>query len=116
MTEADQSSQNCHYSWIAKAKSRGIQTIVLGRSGHPIKGGHIGGWLSVCSFGVTETPVGGFANGPKGIPVLRTDAAPDVEALCKVLLDPRRLVVTAQRGVDRLESRLGYESSQECDS
>src|SRR6059036_895523 len=54
MTEADQSSQNCHYSWIAKAKSRGIQTIVLGRSGHPIKGGHIGGWLSVCSFGVTE--------------------------------------------------------------
>ena len=81
MTEADQSSQNCHYSWIAKAKSRGIQTIVLGRSGHPIKGGHIGGWLSVCSFGVTETPVGGFANCPEGMPVLGADTTTDFEVI-----------------------------------
>jgi hypothetical protein len=32
-----------------------------------------------CRFGVTLTPVGGFANGPKGIPVLRTDTSSDSE-------------------------------------
>ncbi len=67
-------------SLFAEPKPCGIKTIVSsGRSGHLAQGGHIGGGLRVCRFGVTETPVGGFANNTKGIPVLRTDAAPDVE-------------------------------------
>jgi hypothetical protein len=78
----------------------------------PREGVFISG-LRVCRFGVTQTPVGGFANGPKGIPVLRTDTASDSEvtgiaddglgsqrpSLFEVLLDPRRLVVTSQSGV-----------------
>jgi Sulfatase len=41
------------------------------RYGHLIEGGHIGGWLRVCGFGITETPVGGLANCPEGIPHFR---------------------------------------------
>jgi hypothetical protein len=54
-----------------------------------------------------------LANGPKGIPVLRTDTASDSEvtgvtddrlgperpSLFEILLDPRRPVVTAQGGI-----------------
>ena len=77
------------------------------------KGGHVGSGLRVCRFGVTPTPVGRFANGSKGIPVLHTDTAADSEviritddrfgtqrpSLLEIRLDPRRLVVTAQRGI-----------------
>ena len=80
IAETDQRGQNRHHTLFAKPKSRGIETIVgNGRSGHLAKGGHVGSGLRVCCFGVTQTPVGGFANGPKGIPVLRTDAASDSE-------------------------------------
>src|SRR5262245_41140019 len=76
MAEPDQGSQQGHHSRLAETKSWGIQTI-LGRrwSGHLAEGGHIGSGLRVGGFGVTQTPVGGFTNGPEGIPVLRTDAA-----------------------------------------
>src|SRR5438128_4115487 len=114
IAEPNQGGQYRHHALFAEPKPCGIETVVgSGRPGHLAKGGHVGSGLRVCRFGVTETPVGGFANGPKGIPVLRTDAAPDIEvtgiaddrlgtqrpSLFEVLLDPRRLVVTAQRGV-----------------
>jgi len=37
--------------------------------------------LRICRFGFTQTPVGGFANCPEGIPVPRADAAPDHEVV-----------------------------------
>jgi hypothetical protein len=77
----NQGRQYRHHSLFAEAKPCGIKTIVgSGRSSHLAKGGPIGSGLGVC-FGVTETPVGGFANNTKGIPVLRTDAVPDVAPL-----------------------------------
>jgi hypothetical protein len=115
MTEPHQSRQKGHHPRLAEAKSWGIQTILGSRrSGHLAEGGHIGSGLRVGGFGVTQTPVGGFTNGPEGIPVLRTDAAPDAEIpaisddglgtqrpfLFRVLLEPRGLVLTAQRGID----------------
>ena len=114
-SEAYQRGQDRHYSLFAEPKPCGVETVFgSGRPGHLAKGDHVGSGLRVCRFGVTETPVGGFANGSKGIPVLRTDTAPDVEvtsvaddrlgtqrpSLFKVLLDPRRLVeVTTQCGI-----------------
>ena len=98
-------------------KSCGIQTVVRSRrSGHPIEGGHIRGWLSVCGFGVAETPVGGFANCPEGMPVLSADTTTDSEVirvtddrlgtqrppLFEVLLDPGGSVIAAQRWIDSL--------------
>src|SRR5215469_22182 len=114
-TEAHQGRQDGHHTLVAKAKSWGIETIIGGRwSGHLTKGGHVGSGLRICRFGVTQTPVGGLANGPKGTPVLHADTAPDTEvihiadngfgtqgpSLFEILLDPRRLVVTAQGGID----------------
>ena len=81
--------------------------------GSPEKSDHVGSGLRVCRFGVTPTPVGRFANGSKGIPVLHTDTAADSEviritddrfgtqrpSLLEIRQEPRRLVVTAQRGI-----------------
>src|SRR3989442_7695233 len=82
MTEPNQSSQDGHHPLIAETQSWGIKTVfVVARSGHLAKGGHIGGGLSVCGFSVAETLVGGRANCPQGIPVLRADPTPDSEIL-----------------------------------
>ena len=82
-------------------------------------------------IGATQTAVGGFTHGPEGIPVPRTDAAPDVEilaisdnglgtqrpSLLKELLEPRGLVVTAQRGIHALRQHASTEpaGSTACD-
>src|SRR2546425_415233 len=79
--------------------------------------------MSVCRFGITEAPVGGFANCPQGIPVLSADtpANPEIAgvtdhglgaeraAFLEVLLDARRFVVTAQIGIDSLGQNAGPE-------
>jgi len=124
MAEADQSSQKDHHPRLAETKSWGLQAILGGgRSGHLTEGGSIGGGLRVGGFGATQTAVGGFTHGPEGIPVPRTDAAPDVEilaisdnglgtqrpSLLKELLEPRRLVVTALRGIDSPRQHMGTE-------
>src|SRR5713101_3234042 len=80
MAEPNQSGQDRHHALIAETQSCGVQTVIVaGRSGHLAKGGHIGGGLSVCGFSVAQTLVGGFANCPQGIPVLRADTTPDSE-------------------------------------
>jgi hypothetical protein len=62
-TEPDQGAQNRHHTLFPKPKSCGIKTIIGGRrSGHLAKGGRIGSGSRVCGFGITQTPVGGFAN------------------------------------------------------
>jgi hypothetical protein len=80
IAKPNQSSQNRPDLLFAKTQSRRIQTIFGGGwSGHLAKGGHIRSRLSICRFGVTETPVGRLANRPQGIPVLRTDSTSDSE-------------------------------------
>src|SRR5262245_40537244 len=80
IVESHNGGEDRHHALFAAAKSGRIKTVVRrGRSGHLTKGGHVGGALRVCRFGVTQTPVGRLTNGSKGIPVLRTDAASDVE-------------------------------------
>jgi hypothetical protein len=76
MAEANQARQDCHDSGVSEAQCRGVETIfTVGRSGDLMEGHHIGGWQSLYAFGVTQTPVGGFANSPEGIPVFRADPA-----------------------------------------
>jgi hypothetical protein len=125
--ESDQGSQDGHHALFSESKPWGIETIVgSGWSGHLAEGGHVGGGLRVCRFGVTQTPVGGLANGPKGIPVLRTDTASDAEvtritddglgtqrsSLFEILLEPRGLVVTAQGGIHSPVDDSGAESAR----
>jgi hypothetical protein len=47
------------------------------RPGHLGQGDHIGSGAGVDGLGVTQTPVGLLANGPEGLPVLRSDAPAD---------------------------------------
>jgi len=73
MTEPDQAGQYGHSPGVAKAEPRRVETLVTGRGlGDLLKGHHIGGWPSICGFGVTQPPVGGFTNSPESIPVLGT--------------------------------------------
>jgi hypothetical protein len=79
-----------------------------------MEGHHIGGRQRVCGFGVTQPPVGGFANSPEGIPVLGADLTTDPEVagitddgfgpqgspLFEVLFQARRFVVTGECGID----------------
>src|SRR5207245_9980924 len=117
MAEPNYSSQDRHHPLIAETQSWGVKTVIVaGRSGHLAKGGHIGGGLGVCGFSVAETLVGGLANCPQGIPVLRADTTPDSEiiriaddrlgaqrpSLFEILLQPGGFVITAQRRVDSL--------------
>src|SRR6202011_1700886 len=82
MAEANQTGQNGHYPGVSEAQCWGIKTIfTIGRSGDLVEGHHVGGWQSVCAFGLTQAPVGGFANSPQGIPVGRAEPAPDSEVL-----------------------------------
>jgi hypothetical protein len=85
-------------------------------------GHHVRGWQSVCAFGLTQAPVGGFANSPQGIPVGRAEPAPDSEVLgitdhgfgtqrpplFEVLLDTGGFVITAQRRIDAFGARAKY--------
>jgi hypothetical protein len=78
--------------------------------GHLRKGGHIRGGLSICSFGITQSPVGRFANFFHGTPVLGTDAPSNSEVLriadhrlgaegftlLEVLFESRRFVIATQ--------------------
>ena len=115
VAEANQAGQDCHHPRVSEAQCWGIETIFsIGRSGDLVEGHHVGGWQSLCAFGVTQAPVGGFANSPEGIPVGRADSAPDSEVLgiadhgfgaqrpplFEVLLDTGGFVITAQRGID----------------
>jgi hypothetical protein len=43
MAEADDRAENSHHPWVPEAHARGVETAVIGRSGHPVEGGHIGG-------------------------------------------------------------------------
>jgi hypothetical protein len=114
MTEANQAPQDCHHSRISETQCGGIETIFnIGRSGDLVEGHHVGGWQSLCAFGVTQAPVGRFANSPEGIPVFRADSAPDSEVLgvadhgfgaqrpplFEVLLDTRGFVITVLLGM-----------------
>ena len=67
---------------VTESETGRIQTVLgLGRSGHAVKRGHVGSRHRVLRLGVAQTPVGGFANCPEGIPVLRADAAADSEVI-----------------------------------
>ncbi len=127
MAEPYQGGQDCHHTRVSEAESRSMKTVFGSRrSGHLRKGGHIGGRLCVCCFGVTESPVGGFANCPEGMPVLTADATPDPEIvriaddcfgserppLFEVLLDPR---CSSSRALGRLPwSARGYGTPPAC--
>ena len=80
MAKPNECGENRHDAAVAEAESRCVETV-LGESwsGHLLEGGHIGCRHGVCGFGVGQTPVGGFANCPEGIPVLSTDAPWDSE-------------------------------------
>ena len=45
------------------------------------KRGYIGSRLRVGRLGLTQAPVGGFPDCPKGFPILSTDPPPDSEVL-----------------------------------
>jgi hypothetical protein len=80
MPEANQAGQNGHYPGVSEAQCWGIKTIfTIGRSSALVEGHHVGGWQSVCAFGLTQAPVG--ANSPQGILVSRAEPAPDSEVL-----------------------------------
>src|SRR4029450_3907924 len=82
MAEANQARQDCHHPGVSEAQCWGIETIfTIGRSGDLVEGHPVGSWQSVCAFGVTQAPVGRFANSPEGTPVFRADPAPDSEVL-----------------------------------
>ena len=115
MAEANQARQDCHHSRVSEAQCWGVKTIfTIGWSGNLVEGHHVGSRQCLCAFGVTQAPVGRFANSPEGIPVFRADPAPDSEVpgvadhrfgaqrppLFEVLLDTGGFVITAQRGID----------------
>ena len=82
MAEANQARQDGHHPGISEAQCWGIETIfTIGRSGDLVEGHHVRGWQGVFAFGLTQAPVGGFANSPQGIPVGRAEPAPDSEVL-----------------------------------
>jgi hypothetical protein len=115
--------QQCHDPRLAEAEPRAVVALVDGGPGHLEEDGHIGCRACGCGFGVAQTPVGGFANCPEGMPVLGADAPPDPEvagiadhrlgsqrsAFLEVLLETRRAVVDGQLRVDALGDDLGAE-------
>lgn len=58
MAEAGKGGQHGHDPRLAEAEPGSVETGIVSRSGHLQEGGHVGGGLSGCGFGVAETPVG----------------------------------------------------------
>ena len=79
MAEAGQGGQQCHDPGLTEAEPGAVVALVDGGPGHLQEGGHVGGGVCGCGFGVAQTPVGGLANCPEGMPVLGADAPADPE-------------------------------------
>jgi hypothetical protein len=103
MAEANQTRQDGHHPRVSEARCWGIETIfTIGRSGDLVEGHHVGGWQSVCAFGVTQAPVGEFANSPEGIPVGHADPAPPGAGQTPAAHPPRLIPRASVTGIGTL--------------
>jgi hypothetical protein len=59
VAEASQGGQQRHDPGLAEAQPRAVVALIDGGPGHLQEGGHVGGGMRGCGFGVTETPVEG---------------------------------------------------------
>jgi hypothetical protein len=70
VAEPDDGGHHRHYAGIPTPQPGSVLATAGGRPGHLSEGDHIRSGTGIGSLCVTQTLVGGFANRPKGIPVL----------------------------------------------
>lgn len=77
--EADDGSHDRHHPGVPEPQRGCVLAVDLGRPGHLVEGDHVRGRLGIGCLSVTQTLVGGVANGSEGVPVLGVDPPADPE-------------------------------------